>query len=292
MLRSLFDRDFQLLRIVDAHECFGQEDLVHDRIRTYVAVATTDAYVIRVDAHFYRMTSEWIEETEIADFTNFLKGIPELEALQVHPECYERLAEKLERRSLRKGVNEDCLTGGWMVIEKGQIARQRYVDFSKVEVDRTRLVIGNVEIGLPDGSVPVRTDTLGPNHLTVDPTFSKSLKKPFTLSVLDDATVLVIPYSELPNLLPLDLKREVEKIILNDPSDKELVRFWIERARNRQWELYRRRCTKEAREYVRMVNRQELGLVVARRAKPPRAVKELEGCQQRFMPLSPSLYSE
>jgi hypothetical protein len=292
MLHSLFERPFYLFRIVNPKEDFGSEDLTHDRIRTYVAVATMPSYVIHVDAHFYQMTSKWIDETEIAEFSNFLKEIPELAALEVHPECYDRLAERLERRVLRKGVDSDCLTGGWMIIEKGSIARYRFVDFSRVDIDQSRLVIGNVEIGLPESVVSIRTDVFGENHLVIDPTFSRGLRKPFTLSVIEEATVLVIPVVELPNLLPLDLKREVERIVLDDPTDKELVWFWVERERKRQWEIFKKRCTKEAREYVRMVNRQQLGMLVERRAKPPRAIKKIDPRKQKFRKVSEALFQE
>jgi hypothetical protein len=49
-----------------------------------------------------------LTKRKIAEYSNFLKGIPELAALQIQPECYERLAEKLERSVLRKGVDSDC----------------------------------------------------------------------------------------------------------------------------------------------------------------------------------------
>jgi hypothetical protein len=238
------------------------------------------------------MTSNWIEDTEIVDYTNFLKRIPELMPLQEHPECYERLAEILERKFLRKGVDSDCLTGGWMIIESGLIGRERSIDFSNVEIDSRRLLIGNVEIGLPNGSIKVRTDTFGPHHLVVDPSFSKILKKPYNLSVLEDSVVLVIPCDELLNLLPLDIKREVEKIVLNDPTDKELANYWLERERERQWIMFKHRCTKEARAYVGMVTRQDLGLVLVRKPKPPRAAHGSDPYRQRFRPISTSLFSE
>jgi hypothetical protein len=289
MLSSLFERKFTLVGVVNEKGDFGAEDLVHDRIRTYVAVAMEESYVIRVDAHFYRMTSGWLARREIADYTTLLKGVPELAPLAVHPECYERLAEKLERRCLRKARNLDCLTGGWMIIEKGLIAMHRPADFSQVEVDKSRLIIGNVEIGLPDGLAPVRTDTVGPNHLVVDPSLSKGLQKPVTVSILEETTVLAIPPEELPNLLPIDLRREVEKTVLDNPTDKELVRFWVEKERKTQWDIFKARCTKEARAYVRMVHRQEVGLIIGRRAKPPRAVKGVDVGKQRFRHVSKTL---
>jgi hypothetical protein len=161
-----------------------------------------------------------------------------------------------------------------------------------VDIDRSRLVVGNVEIGMPDSAVPARTDAFGANHLVVDPSFSERLEKPFSLSVIEEATVLVIPVVELPNLLPCDLRREVEKIVLNDPTDKELVWFWVETERTRQWEIFKKRCTKEAREYVRMVNRETAGMIIGRRAKPPRAIKRIDTKRQKFRKVSEALFSE
>jgi hypothetical protein len=64
MLHSLFEGTFQLIRIVNPKEDFGAEDLTHDRIRTFVAVATVESYVVHIDAHFYQMTNKWIDKTE------------------------------------------------------------------------------------------------------------------------------------------------------------------------------------------------------------------------------------
>jgi CRP-like cAMP-binding protein len=292
LLASLFDRQFTPIRYVNAQEGFGSEDLEHDRIRTCAGVAIEASHVIRIDAHFYRMISKWVNESEIGDYSNFLQQIPELAALQVNPESYERLAHKLERRVLRRGCDADCVSGGWMVIEKGLVARQRIVDFSGVDIDMNRMVVGNVKIAIPTGRIQVRTDVFGPNHLIIDPTFSRGLRKPFTITVLEEATVLVFLCTELPNLLPHDVKREVEKIILDDPSDAELVKFWLERERKRQWSIYKARCSKEAREYVKQVSRETHGDFACRRPKLPKPIKGIERAKQRFKPVSKSLFAE
>jgi CRP-like cAMP-binding protein len=273
MLRSLFDRPFVPQRYIGNKEDFGSQDLIHDRLRTYAGVATQPSYIIRVDAHFYRMSIEWITQGEITQLQNYLQSIPELKPLSVHPESYERLAEKLERRFVAAGSDAGYICGGWMIIEKGRISRHRAVDFRDADVEPSKLIVGNVRIELPRGKMIIETDSFGENHLVGDASLSKSHRRPFSLKIEEDCTLLVVTFEGLQDLLPIDVRREVEKTLLDDPNDARLIKFWVEREREKQWEIYRARCKKDGRRYVRQVRREATGGFAIRRAKPPRAIK-------------------
>jgi hypothetical protein len=286
------DREYVPFRVVGPREDFGAEDLRKDRVRKYAAIMTQPGYVIRIDTAVYSMTINWICEAELAEKTNYLKGIPELHPLNTYPELYERLAETMARKELPRAGHVDFVCGGWMILVEGLIARRRVVDFSKARVLPHLLEVGDVRISLPEGKLLIQTDKLEPKHLIADPSLSKSLNNPFTLSVLEDSVVYALDYQNVHDLLPIDIRREIEKLILNDPGDVELISEWVETERAKQWGLYRNRVGKEARKYVKHVKREENGTLSFRRVKPPKTLKGVESPRQRFKAVSPRLFTE
>jgi hypothetical protein len=188
----------------------------------------------------------------------------------------------------------DCcqLWGGWIVVIEGEISRRRAVDFHKVRISPSLLEVGDVKLVLPSGNVTMRTGTFGRGRLVADPSLSKHLAKPFTISIAPGTTGYVMDYEDVKNLLPIDMRREIEKSILNDEDDQSLGSIWVERERAKQWEVYRGKCGKEARKYVK---RNKLGsddMSAFRSVKMPKALKSLESPRRKYVHLSARLFNE
>jgi hypothetical protein len=166
------------------------------------------------------------------------------------------------------------------------------VDFSQHVLPPEHLVVGDIRIVLPKGPTLVRTDTLGPNHLFADPSLSQSLKKPFLVSVLEDSVVYLLEVKDMEELLPIDIRREVEKKVLDDPGDKELILAFVEREKKKQWIFFREKCNKEARKYTRQLKVLESGGSGFRRVKPPKSAKTMKAPRRRYVPVSARLFND
>ena len=287
--RQSYDERYEPFRTVGEHEDFGSEELRKDRPRTYAAVVTQPSYVIHVDSALYRMCVEWVERTELQTRTRYLMDIEELSPLLIDQNLFERLAEVMEEDVLLKGVEYNSICGGWVIVQSGAVARKRVADFTKVEVHPSLLEVADVKIVLPEGRVRIVTDVYGPNRMFCDPSLSTSLHKPFSIDVLEDTKVWTIRHEHVRDLLPIDVRREVEQPLLDDATDDELVRLWVANEREVQWEFYRQKCNKQARRFMKQMSRDMNGDFSCRRPKPPKAIKGIESPRRRYKKLSETL---
>lgn len=290
LLKHTFNGPCHPIQVISAREDFDPESLRKDWVRDYAAIVTKPSYIIHIDSYMYRMTVDWLDQWELDQRTQFLREIPELAPLEHHPELYERLAEAMKPLHLSAGVDCTGASGGWMFIQAGKMAKRRMVDFNKCKIDPSQLIVGNVRIELPIGETRVQTDKYGPKHLVCDPCLSKMLKKAFSIAVLEDSDVWSIGYKDVKDLLPIDLRREIEATVMVDPTDDDLIKFWIDRERGKQWDIYRVRCKKEARRYVKQVSREERGDFSCRRPSLPKPIKGIQSPRQHFKKVSETLF--
>lgn len=287
--RQSYDEAYEPFRTVGEHEDFGADELRKDKPRTYAAVVTQPSYIIHVDSALYRMCVEWVERTELQSRKRFLMDIDDLSPLLVNPDLFERLAEVMEEDILLRGAVYETICGGWIIVQSGAVARKRVADFTKVEIHPQLLEVADVVIVPPEGRVKVVTDVFGPNRMFCDPILGADLNKPFSIEVMEDTKVWTIRHELVRDLLPIDLRREIEQPLLVDATDEELVRLWVDNEREVQWEFYRQKCNKQARKMMKQMSREANGDFSCRRPKPPKAIKGLDSPRRRYKKLSETL---
>jgi CRP-like cAMP-binding protein len=280
------DKEFLPFRVVGHRGDFGSEHLKKDERRSFTAIMSQPGFIIHIDAFVYRMTLEWLEDSELREKTAFLEQIPELEPLKSYPVLYERLAEVVVKKDLPDCRNCAKLWGGWIAIIEGEITRRRTVDFRNVKIPDHMLEIGDVKIVLPSGTIAMQTNSFGPGHLVADPFLSSGLKKPFTVSIAPKSVCYHLEYEDVKNLLPIDMRREIERIIMDDQDDQSLGNIWVEKERQLQWEVYRDKCCKEARKFVKQTRKGTDANAAFRRVKLPKAVKGLQSPRRKYVPVS------
>lgn len=287
------DKFFKPVKRITAKHEFGSEELKKDKPRTLIGVVNQPSLLLRIDPYLYRMTVEWLGTELLTKRTDYLSEIPELEPLKVYPPLFNRLAEILEERTLPVGIYDwsQPIFGGFMVITSGSVRRKRFVDFSEERIEKHRLMVGDLVLKLPSNQVAIPTDHYGEKHLIADPFLSRNLKKPFLLQVLKDSKILTMKYHLVQDLIPIDILREVESKVLNEMTNSTLIEFWINQEKAIQWNLYRKRCMKEARQFVKMEKTERSGDFPGRKPKPPKSFKQYKPFRRKI-PVNPHTSTE
>ena len=275
-------KSFRLKRVCGVHSSFGGFDMKKDYPQADAAITTEQTVLLRLDPFLYRMTMQLSYQTELIIRSKYLQTVPELDPLKNDTLLYDNLSEIITEKELLPGTSltpDSSLLEGWFIIIDGQLARKRYVDFSRVDrcCDRRTLCVGSIPIPLPEGEKEIITDYIQTNHLSIDPYFSRNLKRPFSLHVLSKTPVKiwVLKVSDINELIPHDIRTEIISHILADPPDEEQIKIWIQKEKVRKWNIYKKRCEKEARQYVKADKAQGTAFF-ERTPRAPKSFKEFK----------------
>lgn len=283
LLQTQIDHNvqFELIDIKEEKDEIGRKDFGQTDSFRCTAVATEPSYVISLDLKVYRMIMKFSQEKVMKERSEFLINVPELEPIKEYPnwmQLYYRLSEVMTEVTIPKSSKMKSFCNGWLIIRSGLLIQNRFVDFQKSKMIFTS--IENDQIGfnfkLPEGRQNIQTGEFDSNHCVADPSLSINLNKPFTLTALKDTEVYVIDMSDIHDLIPIDIRREIEKIILDDPCDDSLIRNWYEKEKQIKWEIYRKSCKKEASQYMKQERIDDNRTFACRIPKPPRSIKTFQ----------------
>lgn len=256
------------------------------------AIVTEPSYIIRIEFSIYRKTISYLRKEEQINIAKFLEEILEFDPILYQPELFERLSQVMRTIFIPKGtkrlpiqlaydninksnnIDGQNLGNSWYVIKSGSIGRYRKVDFDQISIDERALFVGSIKIKIPKGVKLIQTETYGPKHCIADSSLSTSLNKPYELKFLEDTIIYAISYNDVKDIVPYMMRKEIEKALLNDPSDDELIRSWCEKEIVIQWQIYRHKITKETKIFWENDRIMNSGEVTCRRPPPPKQIKD------------------
>lgn len=272
------NNQYELLDVKEEKDEIGQKDFGKDDSFQYTAVATEPTYVIFLDLKVYRMILKFSKEKIMKERSDFLMNVPELDPIKEYPnskQLFYRLSEVMTEMTIPKGSKLKSFCNGWMIIRDGCLIQSRFVDFQQSKMDFRSIEDDQIgfNLKLPEGNQNIQTGEFICNHCVADPSLSNKLNKPFTLSSIKDTQVFVINIDDIHSLIPIDIRKEIEKIILDDPSDDSLIRNWYEKEKQIKWEMYRKSCKKEASQYMKQERVDDNRTFACRIPKPPKSIK-------------------
>lgn len=271
--------EYELIDVKNEKDEFGRDLIEKSKSNQYTAVITKPNYLLVLYPDVYRMSIKLTTMKEIATRASFLKQVHEFESIRQFEDSnnlFNALAETLTEMAYPKGQRSiSTYCDGWMIIKKGCLGRRRMVDFEKTLIDPRTVqddLIG-FNFKFPHGEQHLQTDEFGPFHCVADPSLSEDLSKPFSFVALEDTVVYIINQNAL-TLLPIDIRRTIEKIILDDPNDDTLVREWYTRERKVKWEMFKQSSYKLARQYIKQDKVDNDNSFPFRKPKPPRTIRK------------------
>lgn len=272
------NNQFELIDVKEEKDEIGQKGFGKADSFQCTAVATEPTYAILLDLKVYKMIMKFSQEKEMKERSDFLKNVPELDPIKEYPHCeqiYNRLSEVMTEMSIPKSLKLKSFCNGWMIIRDGCLAQSRFIDFQLSKIDPRSIEDDQIgfNLCLPEGKQNFQTGEFYSNHCVADPSLSDKLNKPFTLNPVKNTEVYVIKIEDVYSLIPIDIRRKIEKIILDDPSDDTLIRNWYEKEKQIKWEKYRKACSKEANQYMKQERVDDNRTFACRIPKPPKSIK-------------------
>ena len=129
------------------------------------------------------------------------------------------------------------------------------------------------EVEYPKSEQHVKTLIYGPKEVIADPTLNELKGPPHYLVALKDTVGYELPMSDLYYLVPLNIRERVLAHLLKEPTDEELLKFWCDNERKIMWRCFKKQCSKEARDYVKIEKKLTTGNVIGRVASNPKSFK-------------------
>ncbi|OHT03886.1 hypothetical protein TRFO_28789 [Tritrichomonas foetus] len=279
VLRFYFgdDSHFRQLAIKGPTQEFGSTALIKSKPRNATIFVNEDSYLLHVDATYYQMSVQWFAKMQMKRRAAFLELIPELKFLEEDRDCFDRLAENLRERTIRKGevIDKDHpICQGFFCINTGSLLKNFVCDFNHIpkHSDTIKLMDG-FEVKYPTSIQNVRSKVYGPKEAIQDPSLKELHGQPFTIIALKETVGYELPMSDLYYLVPFKLREKALDLLLAEPTDQELLHVWMENEWKTIWRMYKHQCSKEAREYMKTERRLTTGNVIGRVATTPKPVK-------------------
>ncbi|OHT12316.1 hypothetical protein TRFO_17897 [Tritrichomonas foetus] len=273
------DKKFEAFDLKAPHSIIGFSELEKQKPWSYSAVVTQPSYIIRIDATVYQKTIAMIREEEKINRARYLAQIPVFEELQDIPELFNRLADNVIEMKIPKGTKRKSFCDGWIVVQSGSVSKHRKVNFNLSSIDPRALSGGAIDIRLPKGETYVKLEVLGPDSIIADPSLTSNFKKPYKLEFMEDTVIYCISMNDLRDLLPISFRRNLEKQLLDDPSDDYLIRKWIEREMVVKWQMYKKSISKESKNYAEYEKIMKTGFASCRRMFPKMIKDHQVTCQ-------------
>ncbi|OHT07110.1 cyclic nucleotide-binding domain containing protein [Tritrichomonas foetus] len=258
---------------------FGSTALTKNDVRNASILCDEPSLILRVDPHLYRDTAAWFARTQLEKKATLLSHIPQLQFLrELPPEdaIFTRLAEnmigqKLEINTVIDPLNP--LAEGFIVIEEGLMAKQRSVDFSTF---KRRDQQGQIKISvtIPTGKHTVRVVTLGPKMMVPDPGQKEYVSYPFSLVVLEPVQCYILKTSDLSSMLLSTHLEKIKSAFRAEPTDNEVIKMYIDKQEAIHWQLFKKKCVKEAREIVKIEKAIMNGQWAIRKPGIPKRIKD------------------
>lgn len=261
---------------------FGSTALTQNILRTATIYIDEDSILLRVDPQVYKDTAAWFAKNQLEKKAAILSQVEELQFLKDTKEVFSRLAENMVEVKMEPGT---ILTAsntlpqskgrGFLLIEDGLLIKQRMVDFSKFK--RAKLLQNddaNLPIRIPTGNHLVRIATYGPKCMFPDPALDDFVKYPFIVTVIEPTTAHVLVKSDLDSLLLTTQIHHLQDEYLDQPNDEQVVKMWVNKQKEIQWNKFKKQCVKEARRYVRTERAVLNGQWAMRNPKQPKSIKD------------------
>ena len=281
------DHELELIREVGIQEEIGKENLMKKKFYEYTGIIEEDTYLIAIYSEFYSKTIKTAKAKERNEKAFFLKGTEELKALSQYnfegnyDELYYRLADELEEINIPMGANYKQYCHGWLIIKSGCLAKRRRVNFKLSTIDHRIYDTNAYGLTFPDEEILITTDEFGPYHCVADPSLSKELRlnKPFSLKAQCNTIAYTLSYDTIKRIIPYNIRREIESIILNDPTDDFLIRQWYEKEKAIKWVMYRNCIDKDARHYLKQDKTEKTEKLNRWACKTPKPLKDYQSRQ-------------
>ena len=97
---------------------------------------------------------------------------------------------------------------------------------------------------------------------------------PFSMIVLEPVTVYELKLSDMASLLPRTQLERIKEAFRREPPDEAVAQMWIEKQQAIQWQAFKRKCVKEARESVKVEREVQNGNYAMRKPGIPKPIKD------------------
>lgn len=290
-----FGKKFDVIELKKTNSIIGADsnEVKRQKKWLFTAIVTEPTYIVRIESSLYRKTIECLRTEEQLKIANFLEEIIEFDPILDRPEIFERLSQDMRTITVPKGTkrsfnrlfesesglpdvssDEASLENCWFVIKSGSVGRYREVNFNHITIDHRALFVDSIEIKIPKGKKLIKTETYGPKHCLADSSLSAALNRPYELKFLEDTVIHVISYNDVKAIIPFTLRKQIEKLLLDDPSEDELIRGWCESEMAVQWQIFKHKISKEAKLFTLHEKIMMTGEVTCRRPSPPKQIKD------------------
>jgi inhibitor of KinA sporulation pathway (predicted exonuclease) len=120
-----------------------------------------------------------------------------------------------------------------------------------------------------------------------DPALKDYVPYPFTLVVSEPVIAYQLKVKDLASMLLTAQMQKIREVFRNEPNDEQVVQIWIEKQQSIQWQGFKQKCVKEARQMVKVEKAVMAGKWAMRTPAKPKPIKD----HMEFAPLMRKTYS-
>jgi hypothetical protein len=171
-------------------------------------------------------------------------------------------------------LGKDDGATSFLVVEEGLLAKMRVVDFTGYKCEPSST---GIEVAVPNGKHAVKVKTYGPKTMFPDPALAEYVPYHFTLYVTEPVIAYQLKVKDLASMLLTAQMQKIREAFRDEPNDTQVINIWIEKQQAIQWQAYKRKCVKEARQMVKVEKEVLSGQWPQRKAARPKAIKDHKG---------------
>lgn len=260
---------------------FGSTALTNNDKRNATIFIDEPTILLRVDPQIYKDTAAWFARSQLEKRAILFSHVPELQFLRESRELFSRLAENTVEVKLPTGTilnsqksTEASKGKGFLLIEEGLLIKQRVVDFSLFEKKYKQKFDGTLVSNYPKGRFPVKTKTYGPKTMFPDPDLTDFVPYAFSMIVVEPAICHILKLGDLETMLLTTQIQKIRDQYRDEPNDEQVIKMWIERQEEIQWQAFKRKCVKEARKIVKVERDILNGQWAMRKSGHPKPIKD------------------
>lgn len=290
---------------------FGSSSLTSNNTRKETVYCDVPTVILRIDPRIFESTIDWCSRSFLEKKANLLAHIPQLQFLLElsDQDIYLRLAENMVERRFEAGtiiessfadnilrtssnlnstsqqnsisINKSASNffvyeeHGFLVIEEGQVSKERLVDFNEFKLTRLQIAAAEMPIRIPKGKHKVSIGKYGPKSMIPHPDMRGYVLHPFSIHVTEPVIAYELMPDDLSTLLLNTQIQQIKKITMDEPDDYEVIMRWKKKQESAQWKVYKKDCVREARKRGKMEKNVTNGQWVMRKAKIPKSLKDI-----------------
>ena len=265
-------RYFRVSKVVWAHEDFGRMSFSKKSFRNTYALVPESTKLLHIDSLTLQICYGRYKMSILKQRTNLLLQNKCFGPISKIPDFIRMVADSLLDIKLTKGtvISKDSGYGETLlVIQEGKIIAKRGIDFAAFKPKQFDTNIGDRKITLPIGFSEIVSDRFSTGDTICLPEFYRIEVK---YQCVDDCSGCIISKQTMLEIIPYEYQQALVSNIIDNRTDEEVIKQWLNREKAIQWRVFRKQCVKEANDYMSINKLSMAAEILSRAPRQPESI--------------------